>query len=277
MEKLNTGSVTIHSGTGQEETAGLITAAIEETSWILRSRWSLAIPEDCHLVLMSSWQQFFISAAPPLYKLGLAITLPLWVWRVRAMWPVAGGWTNRFGRRVAIGVKPPALLALADRRIGECLFVRVDDPNEKVRQITCHELTHAATASRKLPMWLNEGLATRAVDHLAGYPTIRADTLDLLSRRIKGTKPPGYRQLRVKDREAVVYEYARGYWLVRLLDEQFPDVLARCFDSSSDRERLGMMSSALGLPQGGFWPGLNHLLLDTFLSPPESPNSEIPS
>jgi hypothetical protein len=273
MEQRKTGTITMHYEPGHDEIAGLLTAVIDETSWILRARWSLAFPEDCHLVVMTSWQQFFMNAAPPIYKLGLALTLPLWVRRVRAMWPVAGGWTNRFGRRVAIGVKPPSLLAQADRRIGERLFVRVDDPNEKVRQITCHELTHAATTTRKLPMWLNEGLATRAVDHLAGYPTIRADTLDLFSRRIKGAKPPGYRQLRVEDRDAVAYEYARGYWLVRMLDEQFPDVLARCLESSSDRERLEMMSLTLGLPQGGFWPGVNHLLLDAYLPRQEPPSS----
>ena len=272
MEEQKIGPVTIHHEPGHEETAGVIAAVIEETSWILRARWSLTIPVDCHLILMTSWQQFFVKAAPPMYKFGLALSLPIWVWKVRTLWPVAGGWTNRFGRRVAIGVKPPTLLSQADLRIGERLFVRVDDPNEKVRQITCHELTHAATAARKLPLWLNEGLATRAVDHLAGYQTIRADTLDLFSRRIKGAKPSGYRQLRVKDRDAVVYEYARGYWLVRLLDERFPDVLARCLDSRSDRERVEMMSAALGLPPGGFWPSLNSLLLDTFVPLQEALN-----
>ena len=118
MEQRKIGTLTLHHEPGEEEIAGLIAAVIEETSWILRDRWSLTIPEDCHLVLMTSWQQFFTKAAPPMYKFGLALSFPIWVWKVRALWPIAGGWTNRFGRRVAIGVKPPTLLAQADRRIG---------------------------------------------------------------------------------------------------------------------------------------------------------------
>ncbi len=264
MKKRQIGNITLYFDPSEESTADLVAGVIDETSWILRSRWSLEIPSDCHLIVMTSWQQFFFNAAPLAYRFGLVISLPLWVWRVKAMWRVAGGWTNRFGHRVAVGVKPPSLLAGADRRIGERIFVSIDDPREKVRQITCHELTHAASAARKLPMWLNEGFATRTVDHLAGYPTIRADTLQLLSSPDTGVKPLGYRNLRLKDQESIVYEYARGYWLTRLLDEQYPDKLTNCMTKGSDRSQEDIVAEALGLPRDELWAALNPLLLEHF-------------
>lgn len=264
MQQRVVANISLHFDSDEVATANLVSGVIEETGWILRSRWSLEIPPDCHLIVMTSWQQFFINAPPLAYKLGLALSLPLWIWRARAMWPVAGGWTNRFGRRVAVGVKPPALLAQADRRIGKRLFVHVDDPQEKVRQITCHELTHAATAARKLPMWLNEGLATRAVDHLSGHPSIRTDTLQLITQRVSRSKPLKYRNLRIKDQEAIVYEYARGYWLTRLLDEMYPDSLAQCLNQRSDRALEAIVAGAVGLAQDRLWLDLNPLLIERF-------------
>jgi hypothetical protein len=239
MKQQQVGPVSLYFDPGEEQAASMIAGAIEETSWILRSRWSLGIPPGCSLVVMTFW-------------------------RVRAMWPVAGGWTNRFGRRVAVGVKPPSLLAQADRRIGERIFIHVEDPLEKVRQITCHELTHAATAALKLPMWLNEGLATRAVDHLTGSPTIRLDTLELLSEHADGVKPLMYRNLRLGNRDAVVYEYVRGYWLIRLLDEHFPDALAQCLVRRSGHALESIVAEALDLSRDRLWGELNPLLRHHF-------------
>jgi hypothetical protein len=128
MKQRQIGNIPIHFDPSLEPTADLVAGVIEQTSRILRSRWSLEIPSNCHLIVMTSWQQFFFNAALLAFRLGLAINLPIWVWRVRAMWRVSGGWTSRFGPRAAIGVKPPSLLEQADRRIGERIFVPIDDP-----------------------------------------------------------------------------------------------------------------------------------------------------
>jgi hypothetical protein len=261
MKREQVGAITLHFNEQDQESALLVMRAAGETEELLRSRWSLEFPPDCHLLVMTSWFQFMFTASPMLWRIPLALTLPLWVGRVASTWKVAGGWTNRFGRRVAIGVKPPALLETADRRIGKRIFVEQDDPREKVRQITCHELTHAATSRLRLPLWLNEGLAGRAVDHFSGHSTIRIETLATLTDPERNPRPLGYRQLRTRDRDMVVYQFSRGYWLTRWLDEIDPDALLRLLSTrlpASDIE--DMLAETLGLDRSNLWPAIDRAL-----------------
>jgi hypothetical protein len=260
-------TVMLHYDERNQASTQLVIQAIHETERLLRSRWSLEFPDNCHLLVMTSWSQFMFNAAPWPWRVALALTLPLWFARIRAMWSVAGGWTNRFGRRVAIGVKPPSQLELSDRRIGERIFVREQDPEEKVRQITCHELTHAATSSLRLPLWLNEGLAARAVDHFSGHTTVRSETLEILRDEKRDPRPLGYRKLQTGDRDRVVYQFARGYWLTRYLDEDHADILAQLLSNKHSNSKIeGLVSSALSIDTPDLWPAIDQALFEHFAS-----------
>ncbi|MEJ2011491.1 MAG: hypothetical protein P8X64_04620 [Anaerolineales bacterium] len=265
MKREQISTITIYFDEQDQDSARLVMQATRETEELLRSRWSLAFPPDCLLLVMTSWFQFVFNASPMLWRIPLVLTLPLWAGRVASMWKVAGGWTNRFGRRVAIGVKPPALLEAADRRIGERIFVKQVDPQEKVRQITCHELTHAATSRLKLPLWLNEGLAARAVDHFSGQSTIRIETLESLVNPGRNPRPLSYRQLRTRDRELVVYQFARGYWLTRWLDETEPDVLLHLISTRLPASEIeNLLAETLGLDRSNLWPDIDRALYSRY-------------
>ena len=265
MKRELQGRVFVHHDESEAASAELVIQALEKTKLLLKEHWLLELPGDCHLLVMSSWRQFLFNAAPISWRIMLALTLPLWVGRVESMWKVAGGWTNRFGQRVAVGIKPPRLLATSDRRMGERIFVPQEDPQEKVRQITCHELTHAATSALRLPLWLNEGLAARAVDHYSGHPTIRMETLETLRDHDRDSDPLTYRQLRTRDQDRVVYQFARGYWLTRWLDEDRPDALGRLLStrmSSHEIERI--LAETLSLEITELWQSVDRRLVESF-------------
>ncbi len=206
------------------EAAEWIGAAAEQALRFADRRWGLRPSGALQVHALTSWAGFFFVAAPRPWLFFLLVTLPLWVWRVRRVWKVAGGWTQRFGRRVAVGVKPPRLLLAADRSLGERLFLSEPDMQGKVRQITWHETVHACSLHHKLPAWLNEGLAMFAVDRLAGKPTVRPETLSWLTARsaAAGLRIPS----RSRERsEAFLRLYAQGYWRVRYFEEQHPGLL----------------------------------------------------
>jgi hypothetical protein len=278
MKRERVGNVILLYEESEAASAQLVLQATQETELLLRTRWSLELPGNVHLLVMTSWSQFMFNAAPWPWRVALALTLPLWARRVQAMWKVAGGWTNRFGRRVAIGVKPPALLEQSDRRIGERIFVQEDDLEVKVRQITCHELTHAATSALKLPLWLNEGLAARSVDHFSGHSTVRIETLQSLRDPDRKPQPLSYRQLKTQDRDRVVYQFARGYWLTRWLDESYPDILARLISTrmaTAELERILAEGLSLGMPD--LWPSIDAALLKRFAISDSSGDDPVPA
>lgn len=236
------------------EAAGWLGAAAGEALRLARELWGLGPRGELQVHAMTSWAGFLFAAAPWGWRPWLAFTLPLWVSRVAKTWKMAGGWTLRFGGRVAVGVKPPRLLLAADRSLGERLFLSEPDVRGKVRQITWHETVHACSLHLKLPAWLNEGLAMFAVDRLAGKPTVRPETLSWLPEPA-GVKPgrryPSHSQ---GAGEALLRLYARGYWRVRFLEETRPGLLKELLSAKHNPDEwLRSFAEACGLPESAGW------------------------
>jgi hypothetical protein len=205
--------------------AETIVAAVEETAGFLQDQWSLRPPADCQIHVLTDVFGFIAKSVPGRFRLLVALTKPLWRGRAERAFDLAGGWMLPWPGRMAVGVKPPDLLASSKTRLGERLFEPVPDPAEKARHITCHELTHAWTAHLRLPPWINEGLAMRAVDHVVGYPTVREETSAQVLSNLSALDPKAYRRLDPADHEALLALYATGYWLTRRLEGQAPDTL----------------------------------------------------
>jgi hypothetical protein len=206
------------------DTAAAMAEAVERTASIVEQRWKLAVPANCEAHVMTGCMEFIDRTTPSHLRFWVKLTQPLWRGRAERAFALAGGWSIPWRRRPVIGVKPPALLAQAEIRLGDRLFVAVPDLLEKVRHLTCHEFTHACTAHLRLPPWLNEGLAMLAVDHMTGTVTVREGTRDLAGMDgIPSSK--AYREVRRRDHDALIRLYAAGYWNTRRLETERPEVL----------------------------------------------------
>jgi hypothetical protein len=259
-------SLTLFFDPREKEAAELIGQACEQSVEVIYECWGLDTPEDCRVYVMSSWVRFLFHAPPWPWRILVAVTLPLWYFRARKLWALAGGWHQQFGERRAVGVKPPRLLKAADTSIGERIFVKEDDVDERVRRHTCHELTHAFTSHLGLPMWLNEGLAMVTVDKFAGKQTIKPETVQALAQPPQDTSPGRYRQLRGKAMDDLVfYHCIRGYWLTRYLEDTRP-VLLR--DLLRQKHAHGVLedqvAAAYGMELSEFWKRIDSTLASYF-------------
>jgi hypothetical protein len=248
-----------------EATAQVMAETCDRALRLAKDLWGLEAPRDCWLYVMTSWRSFVFRSAPWPWKLLLALSYPLWSGRVRRTWPYSAGWTQRYGRRIAIGIKPPRLLDTSDKSIGIHMYVEEKDPNAKIRHLTCHELIHAASSPLRLPPWLNEGLAAVSVDRFMGKPTIREDTLGLLGRwRPKGP-PPSYRAMSRLRGEALAYHAVRGYWVVRLLEDARPgflrDLLATRLAPAAIEHHV---AEKLGLQPAALWREIDAMATEHF-------------
>ncbi len=260
VETLST-TIKIFNAEGEEDLEALISAACNQALGAIRELWGLAPPPDCRVYVMTSWWKFFMDAAPWFWKMLLVRAGPFWVPRIQKLWPLAGAWTQRFGRRVAIGVKPPRLLASSDTSIGKLIFEEEPDLQRKLQQLVCHELTHACASHLALPAWLNEGIAMQTVDRFAGRRTVRMDTHDLLRASPPRCKPPGYRQLARLEGKSVALHTARGYWLVEELERRMPGFFRRQFAAWQGRRALEReMAALLGLPVESFWERVDDVI-----------------
>lgn len=258
-------SITLFYDSNESDTAKVITDAATQALHFIHESWGLGSPQDCRIYIMTSWWGFFFQSASWFWRILLAATFPLWCFRARRTWPYSAAWTQRFGRRVAIGIKPPSLLEISDKRIGKLMYVEEKDAKTKIRHLTCHELTHACSAHLQLPAWLNEGLAQVTVDRFLEKQTIRTDTIELLRSYVPKGNPPTYAQLSRLNAEAIAYYAVLGYWLVQYLEELHPGFLKNLFSSSPDpRKYENEIAVQFGVELDGFWVEIPGMIVTHF-------------
>ncbi len=231
---------------GEEEAALLVETACERSVQLIRECWGLAAPRDCRVYVMTSWDGFLFHSTPLEWKPFLVLAFPLLGWRFNAIWPYVGGYAYQIGNRRIVGIKPPRLLQSADSSLGEQLYLQNRTITEKVQTVACHELVHACTSHLKLPAWLNEGLATLAMEHYLERRIVREDTLD----KIVG----GPRELKVEKPQALISLYTRGYWLTCYIEETRPELLKELLARRISRRELEeKIAAAYGKEHDQFW------------------------
>lgn len=268
MEERNVGGLTLHYDPAETEAAGIVEEACLRSVHVIGETWGLEAPSDCRVYVMTSWLRFLVDSAPWSWRIPLAITFPLWAFRIGRIWRYAAGWAQRYGRRQAVGVKPPRLILAADKSIGELIYVREDDAAEKVRHATCHELTHAFMAHLRLPSWLNEGLAMVTVDRFFGKATVRDDTLEALGLQGALERPQKIVRLNPADKPAVVRHYARGYWIARLIAETDLQAMRELVLVRRSRKELeNRIAAILGTSPAALWREADRLVVSHFRQP----------
>ncbi len=250
---------------GEQDTADLVGGVCERALLLAQESWGLEPPQDCRIYVMTSWLGFVFRSAPRSWRILLAATMPFWGPRARRTWRYSAAWTQRYGSRVAIGVKPPRLLAESDRSIGFRMFVQEKDTKVNVQHVACHELIHACSAHLRLPAWLNEGIATVTVDRFSGKPTIRGETLDFMKGFVPKAAPPTYRELSRMGGEAIAYHGMRGYWLVRYLEEEHPGFLRRVLPLGQGTGAIEReLVTELGMEPETFWSEIDGVIVAHF-------------
>jgi hypothetical protein len=265
MESKSVGGLRVFYRADDAEPARIIEDACMRSLPLITDTWGLNVPRNCRVYVMASWWEFMFHSAPWPWRLFLAITVPLWFTRVRSLWRYAGGWTQRYGGRTAVGVKPARLMSTADKSIGERIFTREDDIMQKVRHVTCHELTHASMAHLRLPSWLNEGLAMVTVDRFFGKPTVRPETLATLTPQSHVGRPQDSAGVNLADKDAIIRHYVRGYWIARHLAETDLEFLRGLLRARLSRRELeSRIAGKLGVNAKAFWTEVDAIVLSHF-------------
>ncbi|MBN1272902.1 MAG: hypothetical protein JXB26_11600 [Candidatus Aminicenantes bacterium] len=259
------GEVVVVYSHHEKETAEWISEVCDRAVRLSQEKWGLGPPEKCRIYIMTSWLGFVFQSAPWSWKMLLAATFPLWAFRAAKTWPYSAGWTQKYGKKITIGIKPPRLIEKSKKGLGIRMFVEEKDAKEKIQHVACHELVHACSAFLRLPAWLNEGIATVSVDQFLGKQTIRQDTLNLIRDFQPKAPPPTYRKLSRMGAEEIVYQSTRGYWLVRYMEENFPGFLEKLFSQHQNSKPIEIEIIRKLTPEGNtFWEKIDRILFEHF-------------
>lgn len=264
MQKRSIRNLALYYDDGEEAATQLVGNACKHSLDLIRDLWRLEPPEECRVYIMTSWPRFLFHAAPWPWRIYLALTLPLRFARIQKVWAMAGGWALRYGRRHAIGIKPPRLLREIDAAFREQVFVR-REVEEAVEHNTCHELVHACSDHLRLPTWLHEGLAMVTVDRLAGRPTVKSETLQTLAGESAGTQARARFGHPSSAPANLVRLAVRGYWITRYLAEAQPALLREQIAQRQPREVLeATLAARLELEPKEFWRRIDGIVRTYF-------------
>lgn len=252
-KRIETVGIPIIHSSEHAEVAATMAEAVEKTVSVVARYWNLSIPKGCEVHVLTNFEVFVNQTVPKRLRWLVSLTKPLWRRRAERAFMLSGGWMIPWRGCPSVGVKPPELLAQSKLKLGERLFVRVPNLWEKIQHLTCHELVHACTAHLRLPFWLNEGIAMRAVDHMVGYPTVLKETRSIIQFDESFLSSRSYRRLKPSDYDILIQLYATGYWVTRQLEEKNPSILVDLLKRKrSVREVTRIIGSALRFsPVGG--------------------------
>jgi hypothetical protein len=196
----------------------------------------------------------------------LPLTMPFWYPRVTRAWRYSAAWTQNYGRRIAIGVKPARIIEKTDRSVGLRIYAEEKNPDNNIRQVSCHEIVHACSAHLRLPMWLNEGIAVITADRFMEKPTIREDTLKYMKDYTPKKAPPTYQELSRMDDKAIAYNLTRSYWLAHYLEKEHPGLIRSLLEKRMEPDIItSRIAGGLGIEPKDFWKEIDGIVTEYFL------------
>jgi hypothetical protein len=257
--------VNFWSEPAEQETLDIIRGFSAECIPLIETLWKVPLPRNCRVYVMTRWSHLLLHAAPLPVRGLYTLLLPLIYLRTRRVWTLASGLTIRYRGRPAIGVKPIRLWDKSEQAAGKRIFYKLGEDLLRLRNVVCHEMTHAYTAHLQLPLWLNEGVAMVTVDIFLQRQTVQHSTLQCLRANPRTARPADYVAMAQMNEDAIVYAYAHGYWVTRYLFETRPDILQRLLATRMSAKALeGELVRSLGLPLKTVWQGIDTLVLTHF-------------
>lgn len=261
--------VTFWASPAEQEMRDLLRGLSAECIPLIKATWGLPLPRNCRVYVMTHWSDLMLHAAPWSLRAVNALMYLRWRHRMLRVWDLAAGLNMRYRGRPAIGVKPARLWKRGQDSIGQHLFCPLGEDGLRLRNIVCHEMTHAFASHLNLPLWLNEGIAMVTVDLFLQRETVQRHTLPALQDPPRPLHTVGYNALGTMPEKQIIAAYAYSYWTTRYLFETNPDLLrsllAQPLKSTQLTDRI---ARALHIAPQKLWSELNNLVLAYFA--PES-------
>ncbi len=255
-----------------EEIAKAISGTFDEIIPLIEKLWGLKVPHNCRFYILDSMLNFVYHSSSWLKKVLLTIFFPLWYPRAKGIWKVSGGWTLRGRKNPACGVKTPEMIQKISESpdsMGKEIFNDVPDMVERAKNFACHEMVHAFSSHLLLPLWLNEGIAQVTVDKWRGETTVPDGSISYLNQENKGGKPSEYSDIKGKERQNLIYQFLRGYWLTRYIMETHPQLIRETMakgkiGKAAEKTILNHLAQKMDFAVEEFWQKIDGVVVEYF-------------
>jgi len=267
MKHVIAGNIKILYNNAGKSSVDLFANACTKSIPVIYETWGLKAPANCKVYIMTSWQSYLFQTLSWAEKFFLVVVLPISLpqvyMKMSKSWRLFSGWT--VPSRPNCWIKTLALVNMSSHELRDKVHIQETDPDNIVRLAICHELTHAFSVHLKLPLWLSEGIAMYTTDKFAGKITVKAESLKYLEPNPHKNRSTNYTKLTTGDDDRIAYNYARGYWLTRYLEHNFPGFIRGLLVKRQSKRKIEQqLSLKTGIPVKDFWNEIDKKIVAQF-------------
>ena len=246
----------------EEDIALKLLRKIPPQLWML---WGIESSGNIQMYLSKS-HIFFMLKSLPVYKaLLLIFTFPLWYIKSKQNLKLSTGMIcEREGKHFVL-LAPANSNKTEFSSLENKLFYRFRCPYLTFERNACNILLGVFVSSVMLPYWLKNGLVIFCSDEVLGVKFLKTTSLTLL-------KGGTYKEIvdyfsENVGKEEFAYNYVKGYWTVRYLEEENPVFLKKTFKSYKGTDVVRVIGKKLGIDTTDnekMWGQLDEFLYNHF-------------
>ena len=232
---------------------------------LINDLWGFKLENEVRIYIVKSELKFFFHSYPLINKILLfSILFPIWYSRERNTWKTWAGINNNKSKIPSMYLKPIEAYKNNNTVIGKSIYRKNSDDKEKFKNIFCQLLVKLSYKS-SLPVWIDAGISM-VTNYYYNKQKVRNDSIELFNKDIK------YKEIVITDYhinniDAIVYNYVKGYWTVRYLEENHPGFLKEIFRKSESEKIVKQIAKKMDLNidnSVSFWEELDNLLYKYF-------------
>ncbi len=247
----------------QEEV--IVRELLDKISPVLQTLWGIKNKGTIQMYLDRSYTLFMLRALPIYKSLLLILIFPFWYVYIKRNSKLFGeGVYKRAGTHFVL------LNSINSRKAGqspieEKVFYKSASASLAFERSVCHVLVGIFVSPLTLPHWLKNGFAIFCSDEILDNKYLKIESLTLFQNVV-------YKEIKNyasenNTEEAFAYNYVKGYWTVRYLEEEYPGFLKKTFKTYKGEEVVRMIVEKLGLDTTDdekMWGQLDELLYNHY-------------
>ena len=232
---------------------------------LIKKLWSFDEPEKVNIYIMKSDFKFALITHPILNKVFLlTLLLPYWVLKERKKRKKWRGVSHFKKDYPCILLKPMEAYRNLDSELGNIIYKTKKNNLSKKFKITLCDQLLSILIPQYLTLWLNEGITSVTIEKYIDKQIYKVDSLKLLKENYCQINVSEFSEV---DNKTIAYNYTKGYWTVRYLEEEYPGFLKKTIKKYKGEEIVKEIGKKLGLDTNNkdeLWEQIDDLLYDHY-------------
>ncbi len=237
----------------------------DRISYQLQILWGIENKRSIRIFICGHYMLYFLKVLPIYKSLLLLLFSPFWYFRVRKK---LNSTEIMFGEKLDgyVVFLKPIKSHKRERLLDKGgIYYKSDSNLLKFERNACHIMVNVFIAPISLPYWLENGLIIFCSDSVLDNPFLKIESLFLFTGKVYDEIVSF--SLQNTNEDKINYNYVKGYWTVRYLEEEHPGFLKETFKSHKGEDVVRMIVEKLGLDtidDEKMWNQLDELLYNHF-------------